>query len=92
MNKYLIVYYISDKKRKEEIVSILQGYGVKVNKNVFELIIKERDFQEILDIIYKIVDKKKDSFRVYFIDEISFKKSFTLTKENAPFISNSMIV
>lgn len=92
MKKFLILYSILDLKKRKNILTILSFYGLKVNKNAFELIIKESDLEKLLLSIEKIIDKKNDSFRVYFIDEASIKKSFTITKENKPFTSNPMIV
>lgn len=62
----LIIYDISDNKRRNNMVKILSSYGFRVQKSAFEAMLKDNKYKKLLGEIEKIPDKS-DSVRVYKI-------------------------
>ena len=81
MKNFLVVYDITDNKRRKKLSDLLEGYGFRVNLSVFELTIKETKLKKLISKIEKLVDKKYDSVRFYHICQNCKVKSFTLCKE-----------
>jgi len=82
---YLIAYDIEDDKRRRKISDLLEGYGIRVNYSVFEFYLSEKELQEIINEAKKILDKKRDSFRVYRVCENCTQKSFEICKRRDVF-------
>ena len=63
--KYLVVYDISDNKRRRKLFKFLLGYGINVELSIFEI---EADRQSI-DLIYsqikKIINLKEDVVYIF---------------------------
>ena len=64
MKNWLIIYDITNPKRLSKIAKILESYGIRVQKSVFELHAERK----IIEIIRKKVNKiiLDDDFIVYF--------------------------
>ena len=82
---YLIVYDIEDDKRRKKISDLLEGYGVRVNYSVFEFYLSQKELNEIVKEAKKILNKKRDSFRVYRVCENCTSKSFEVCKRGDVF-------
>jgi len=82
---YLISYDIEDNKRRKKISDLLEGYGVRVNYSVFEFYLTQKELDEIIKEAKQILNKKKDSFRVYRVCENCVQKSFELCKRGDVF-------
>jgi CRISPR-associated protein Cas2 len=62
----LVVYDISDNKRRNKMVKILNRYGFRVQKSVFEAMLRPNKYKKLLSEVEKIPDSF-DSVRVYKI-------------------------
>lgn len=62
----LIIYDIVDNKRRNKLVSFLQGYGFRVQKSCFEVLISKSLFNKLKGEIAKYATKE-DSIRIYKI-------------------------
>ena len=86
MIRAVIIYDISDDKRRLLVSSLLEGYGKRVNRSVFECLISSSVKLKKLKIgIQNIVDKKADSVRVYTVCLSCIDKSEGLCSEPNPF-------
>jgi len=70
----VISYDIEDDKKRYKVSQVLENYGTRVQYSVFECIINEQQLKEIKEKTKNIVDKEKDSIRIYIICENCLKK------------------
>ena len=65
---------------------MLEGYGVRVNYSVFELIINDTKLKKLQTELQKILKSKEDSLRIYHICENCLYKSKSLCDDKEPFL------
>ncbi|MGC8764845.1 MAG: CRISPR-associated endonuclease Cas2 [Brevinematia bacterium] len=65
MKNWLIIYDISNEKRLQKIAKIMEGYGTRVQKSVFEMIAEEKIIKKLMTEVKNIIDENED-FVVYF--------------------------
>lgn len=66
---YLVAYDITDTKRRNRVSHILEGYGVRVQFSVFECMLKNSIFEEMMEKLSETLNKTEDSLRIYRICE-----------------------
>ncbi|PID48377.1 MAG: CRISPR-associated endonuclease Cas2 [Proteobacteria bacterium] len=76
--RYLITYDIKDDKKRKKISDMLDGFGARVNFSVYECEISKSKLAHLKSEIEKLVDKKQDSVRFYFLCENCLSKSYEL--------------
>ncbi|KUK13956.1 MAG: CRISPR-associated endonuclease Cas2 [Clostridia bacterium] len=64
---YVISYDISDDKKREMMAKLLERYGVRVQKSVFECYVDEKLIIEIKRKASSIIDMETDSVRFYLL-------------------------
>ena len=87
--KILIMYDISEDKRRTNVEKLLASYGYRVNYSVFELDIKKSDYRNLIDRLVSISDPK-DNIRVYILNEDVIKKSFCLHSPKGVFTHETL--
>jgi CRISPR-associated protein Cas2 len=81
---------INNKKRRL-VSDILEGYGTRVNKSVFECILKnKKQKQDIVEELKATFDPKTDSIRIYTICQKCLTNSDELGKHPDPFDGDSI--
>lgn len=60
----LVIYDIADNKRRNAIVKLLEGYGVRVQESAFEMLVYPYQYQKLLALLYEIISFE-DNVRVY---------------------------
>jgi CRISPR-associated protein Cas2 len=60
----VVVYDVSDDKRRAKIGNILKNYGSRVQKSVFECDLEPREFEKLRERLKKVV-KEDDGMRYY---------------------------
>ena len=73
----LIMYDISEDKRRSKVEKLLSGYGVRVNYSVFELGISKSEYRKILEKLLDITSKE-DNIRIYILTKKVIERSFVL--------------
>lgn len=63
----MISYDISDDDKREAIAKLLERYGKRVQKSVFECFVDERTYLEIKRKASLIIDMETDSVRFYLL-------------------------
>ncbi len=85
----LITYDITDTKRRNKIVTLLEGYGVRVNYSVFEVEIKPHKVDGLVKELRALMEPN-DSVRVYAFSADTIAKSYELNeKRSEPFEKGS---
>jgi CRISPR-associated protein Cas2 len=62
---YVVVYDISDDKRRKKIADLLEGYGKRVQYSVFECLLTQVKYDELRSRLKKRVKLPEDSVRFY---------------------------
>ncbi len=67
---YLITYDIADDRRREDIATLLSGYGPRVQLSVFECEIRtRREASALRSALRNLIDPLEDQIRIYPLDE-----------------------
>lgn len=86
MIRVVIIYDVSDDKRRKVLSDLLLGWGKRVNRSVFECLIPTQvKLKKLKTGIHNIVDSKTDSVRVYTVCLSCIEKSEALCDEPHPF-------
>ena len=59
------------RKRLATVARILERYGARVQKSVFEVRLPERSIQMIRQTLTEVMDPNEDSLRLYRVDEVA---------------------
>jgi CRISPR-associated protein Cas2 len=74
----LVVYDISDDRRRLKLATFLEGYGRRVQKSVFECFLSLAEMQQLHQKMKRFVKLEEDNVRLYWIGESAFAKTLTL--------------
>lgn len=74
---YLIVYDISNDKRRTKLHKVLLDYGTPVQYSVFECLLKEKEHELMLKAVERVIKPKVDHVRFYTLCERCLKKTKT---------------
>ena len=86
MQRVVIVYDIINNKRRKKVSDLLEGYGIRVNRSVFECQFKTHKIREKLtQKLLKQLDLKVDSLRIYTVCKNCIVTSEGVCKEPQPF-------
>jgi len=66
---WLACYDVRNDKRLRRVARIMQRYGNRIQKSVFECWLTEKTFAEMTGEVEKTMDKKNDSLRLYTLCE-----------------------
>ena len=67
---YLIAYDIADDRRREDVATLLSGYGPRVQLSVFECELRSRREASALRAkLRTLIDAVEDQVRIYPLDE-----------------------
>jgi len=92
--KYVVTYDISNDKRRTKLSTLLEKYGLRVNYSVYECELNQTKFDKLLYEIElkKLINKKYDSLRFYYIHEKAMSRSFEFAKRADPFEYEEMFI
>lgn len=87
MQRYwLVCYDIRDDKRLRRVARLMEGFGLRAQKSVFECWLDDRQLAELKELVSKIIDSQVDDIRYYSLcatcRELSTKKTSTEIREN----------
>jgi len=63
--KYALCYDIVNDKRRRGVSRIMQSFGYRVQKSVFEAFLSHKDLEVLQKRIDKVILKKEDQVRIY---------------------------
>lgn len=95
---YILVVYDVDTTTKEGAIRLRHvakaciNYGQRVQNSVFECDLSEAQFCLLKDILSNIIDKKKDSVRIYYLSKNFARRVETLGKETSYDVSGTIII
>lgn len=74
----LIIYDITDNKKRNKMVKCLERYGVRVQKSAFEAFINKALYNLLMIETSKIIDTSTDSLRIYQLHDHMSVRSWGL--------------
>jgi len=73
--RYVITYDIADDHRREDVATLLSGYGPRVQLSVFECDLRgRRDAASLRAKLRELIDPVEDQVRLYPLDERSVRQ------------------
>ena len=87
----LIVYDISNDKRRTKLHDLLLDYGTPVQYSAFECRLTQKDLAKMKIAIKRIIRPRKDNLRYYYlcancVDRIESSRTSEINKSNPPTI------
>ncbi len=70
----VITYDISDDKRRNDVSSELENYGMRVQKSVFECYLNDEQLNDLKTTIENMIDITTDNIRYYFLCKKDYRK------------------
>lgn len=61
----VISYDIVHNRRRRQLAKLLERYGERVKKSVFEMILEEKELPALVRKIERLIKKEEDSVRIY---------------------------
>lgn len=74
----LVIYDISDTKRRNKMVAFLEQYTTRVQKSAFEGSLTPREYEAVTKGAPKFIRKTTDSLRIYILADSSTVRSWGL--------------
>jgi CRISPR-associated protein Cas2 len=79
----LVTYDVSTttpegRRRLRQVAQICEGYGLRVQKSVFEIVCTDADLLTLKDRIARTIDHANDSIRIYKMQSGSFQSATTI--------------
>ncbi|GAB4441447.1 MAG: CRISPR-associated endonuclease Cas2 [Cyanobacteria bacterium J069] len=74
----LIVYDIPDNRRRLKLSNLLEGYGRRVQKSVFECFLTQAQMERLYQQVAARLDPAEDNVRFYWIPPKAMTKTLTL--------------
>lgn len=62
---YVISYDVPDDKRRQKIADVLEGFGARVQKSVFETHLEPTDYVALRKRLERVMNSKEDNVRFY---------------------------
>ena len=62
----LVIYDITNTKRRNKLVKVLESYGYRVQKSAFELYVTRRQYEKLISSLKRIVNlDEDDNIKIY---------------------------
>lgn len=78
---YLVAYDISDRRRLAKIARIMEGYGIRVQKSVFETSLSTSSLNELKLRILQTLDPVEDGVKFFRICEKCYQNSLFIGED-----------
>lgn len=62
---YLVCYDIVDDRRRTRVSKLLEAYGLRVQKSVFETMLDEKQYEKLEKRLLKLLNVAEDQLRFY---------------------------
>ena len=63
----VIAYDIQDDRRRTTLADLLEGYGTRVQKSVFECVLAQKDLRALMRQVEPLVETPEESVRYYVV-------------------------
>lgn len=80
----LVSYDIPDDRRRTRLAKVLQDYGERVQYSVFECDLTQKQLQQMLREVKRVISEAQDSVRVYGLCQECVKRIEVLGRAKPP--------
>lgn len=87
----VIAYDIEDARRRRRLASIMEDYGARQQKSVFECLINQEKVQELVRKIKAVINRRKDKVHIYFVCQ-SCRERTTLHGQNSMLTDSEVFI
>lgn len=81
----VVSYDITNNKRRSKVCNELKNYGEHVQYSVIDCEISRVQFRKLQSDLYRIIDKRQDSIRYYFLCQKCIDKIIIQGKKSTEF-------
>ena len=71
--RILLIYDISDNKKRNQFAKLMESYGIRVQKSAFEMCLSHALYRMLLSQLDKMIDQETDDVRIYALNENTLK-------------------
>jgi len=71
------------RRRLRKVAQLCEGYGLRVQKSVFEVVCNDADLLQLTHSITQVIDQAHDSIRIYRMPQGAFRNARTLGTASA---------
>lgn len=71
----VVAYDITDDKRRNRMVKLLEQYGSRINYSVFECMITHKEHETLLEAATGIIDPQNDQVAIYHVCSDCYAKT-----------------
>lgn len=75
---YLVCYDIVNDRRREKVAKLLQAYGIRVQKSVFECILDTEQLERLQKRLRRCLNAQQDQLRFYPLPAKNYKQIIVL--------------
>ncbi|MGB3691942.1 MAG: CRISPR-associated endonuclease Cas2 [Spirulinaceae cyanobacterium] len=75
---YLVCYDIVQDSRRNKVAKLLEAYGLRVQKSVFEVMAEEAEYLKLQRRLQKLINEEEDQLRFYPLTERTRKQVLIL--------------
>ena len=72
----LVIYDITDDRRRSRMVKCLERYGIRVQKSAFEAFLTARKYDDLIVRTTRLIDPRTDSLRIYLLAKYTSVRSW----------------
>ncbi|MCS7259670.1 MAG: CRISPR-associated endonuclease Cas2 [Anaerolineae bacterium] len=80
----LVSYDIPDDRRRTRLAKVLQDYGERVQYSVFECDLTQKQLQQLLREVKRLISEAQDSVRVYVLCQECVQRIMVLGQAKPP--------
>ena len=62
---YVVAYDVADTKRRDKVVKLLEGLGLRVNYSVFECMLTKAQYNNMCERLCQLVNTHEDQINIY---------------------------
>jgi CRISPR-associated protein Cas2 len=66
------------RRRLRKVAKLCEGYGLRIQKSVFEIVCNDTDLLQLTDSITRVIDTNHDSIRIYRMQQGAFRTAQAL--------------
>ena len=75
---YLVCYDIVQNSRRDRVSKLLEAYGCRIQKSVFEILVDQSQSDKLTQKLEKMIDLGEDQLRFYCVSQRARRKTIIL--------------
>ena len=90
--RYLIIYDIADEKRLVKIAKLMQNYGVRVQKSIFEAALSKKVLKNLRLDLLQVMDLDDDGVKVFTLCPKCENRVIVIGKGETPIFNQQLLI